>query len=76
MINLTCIRHTKVDVPAGICYGQTDVPVAASYPEEMAGIAGVLKPQAFDRIYASPLTRCRRLALDLLPGGRSFSTIV
>ena len=30
------IRHTSVDVPVGICYGQTDVPLKESFEEEAA----------------------------------------
>ena len=30
------VRHTSVDVPKGTCYGQTDVPVAATFEVEAA----------------------------------------
>lgn len=56
------IRHTAVDVPAGICYGQTDVPLKATFEEE-----GTVVKQKLDEIrpaivYSSPLSRCTRLA--------------
>ena len=30
------IRHTSVDVPQGVCYGQTDVPLKPTFEEEAA----------------------------------------
>ena len=57
------IRHTSVDVPRGICYGQTDVPLAATFPEEAAAVREKLEAcRPFDAVYTSPLTRCTRLA--------------
>ena len=34
------IRHTSVDVPPGVCYGQTDVPLKPTFEQE-AAITGV-----------------------------------
>ncbi len=57
------IRHTSVDVPPGICYGQTDVPLKPSFAQEAAVTAENLKVYLpFDHVYTSPLTRCVRLA--------------
>ncbi len=56
------IRHTSVDVPQGVCYGQTDVPLKASFEEEAARTAARLQGLSFDKVYTSPLTRCVRLA--------------
>lgn len=57
------IRHTSVDVPPGICYGQTDVPLKPSFEQEAAITAENLKVYLpFDHVYTSPLTRCVRLA--------------
>lgn len=57
------IRHTSVDVPPGICYGQTDVPLKPSFEQEAAVTAENLKVYLpFDHVYTSPLTRCVRLA--------------
>jgi len=65
-LEITAIRHTRVDVPAGICcYGQTDVPLARTYDEEMASVKTQTDWYNYDAVYASPLTRCRRLAEDL-----------
>ena len=64
-MKLTIIRHTKVAVPAGICYGQTDVPIADSYSEEKEIIQKNIEKRSFDQVYCSPLSRCRKLANDL-----------
>ena len=56
------VRHTSVDVPKGVCYGQTDVPVAATFPEEAETTKRNLGGQAFDAVFSSPLTRARLLA--------------
>ena len=67
MIKLTCIRHTNVDVPSGTCYGQTDVPLASTYSEERKIINGQIQTLRFDKVFSSPLGRCRQLAADLFP---------
>ncbi len=67
-MKLFCIRHTRVAVPPGICYGQSDVSLADSYPEELALVKSLAGRQSFDAIFSSPLIRCRQLAEDLFPG--------
>ena len=37
------IRHTSVDVPPGTCYGQTDVPLKATFCEEAARTKAALE---------------------------------
>lgn len=56
------VRHTSVDVPAGTCYGQTDVPLKESFPEEAVQCKANLPEIQFDAVYTSPLTRCTKLA--------------
>lgn len=57
------IRHTSVDVPKGTCYGQTDVPLNASFPDEAAQVKAKLSiHEPFDQAYCSPLSRCVKLA--------------
>lgn len=57
------IRHTSVDVPAGTCYGQTDVPLRGSFEEEAAATKAALENCGpVDYAYTSPLSRCLRLA--------------
>lgn len=56
------IRHTSVDVAPGTCYGQTDVPLKASFEEEAAVCKSRIEGLVFDKVYTSPLSRCTRLA--------------
>ena len=55
------IRHTQVGIESGICYGQTDVPLADSFPLECKRVQEKL-PNS-DRITVSigsaiKVTRC------------------
>ena len=54
------VRHTRPAVPAGVCYGITDLDLAPTFDDEAAAIVATL-PRA-DRLVSSPLQRCRRLA--------------
>lgn len=56
------IRHTAVDVPRGICYGQTDVSLKNTFEQEADRVKRHLSTIHFDAVYCSPLSRCRRLA--------------
>lgn len=64
-MNLHLIRHTAVAVPSGICYGQSDIDVAASFTAESASLQDKLAHVQLDAIYTSPLQRCSRLAAVL-----------
>lgn len=66
-MRITFVRHTEVDVPAGVCYGRTDVALKTSFPDEAAEVRRNLMrlaPDAgvYDGAYTSPLSRCTRLA--------------
>lgn len=65
MAELNFLRHTRVGVLPGICYGQTDVPLADSYRQELTDIRLAIADQGFGQVWSSPLTRCSRLAADL-----------
>ena len=52
------MRHTAVDVPQGVCYGQTDVPLKPTFETEATQTAANLQGLSFDKVYTSPLTRC------------------
>ena len=54
------VRHTRPAVPAGVCYGITELDLAPTFDDEAAAVAAAL-PHA-DRLVSSPLGRCRRLA--------------
>lgn len=61
-MKLIFIRHTSVAVERGTCYGQTDVPVADTFLTEADTVKAALRHYTFDRVYASPLSRCTKLA--------------
>lgn len=61
-MKLVFIRHTSVAVERGICYGQTDVPVADTFLAEADKVKAALQRYTFDHVYASPLSRCVKLA--------------
>lgn len=61
-MKLYFIRHTSVDVPQGICYGQSNVPVRSTFADEAEKIKQNLEGLVFDAVYSSPLSRCRKLA--------------
>ena len=64
-MRLHFIRHTRPDIARGVCYGQSDIPLAASFAEEAedvrARLTERLEGRTPSRIYSSPLSRCRRL---------------
>jgi len=66
-MNIYLVRHTSVDVQREICYGQSDVPVKATFPQEAALVKEKLEnlfpdKSFLDAVYTSPLSRCTRLA--------------
>ena len=61
-MNLYFIRHTSVNVPQGMCYGQTDVTLNDTFEEEAQRVKEQLSNIPLDKVYSSPLTRCKRLA--------------
>ncbi|WP_297072299.1 alpha-ribazole phosphatase family protein [uncultured Duncaniella sp.] len=61
-MKLVFIRHTSVAVPRGVCYGQSDVPLAGGFPDEAVIVKRNLEKYSFDAVYSSPLSRCLKLA--------------
>ena len=61
-MNIYIIRHTRVGVRSDMFYGQTDVPLAESFDEEAKEVVSKLNGIHPDKVYSSPLTRCKRLA--------------
>ena len=45
------MRHTAVDVPQGVCYGQTDVPLKPTFEMEATQTAAHLQGLSFDKVY-------------------------
>jgi len=66
-MKLHLIRHTSLNIPSGICYGQSDVDVSENFHAECDLLREKLARIRFDAVYASPLQRCVKLAdaLDL-----------
>ena len=62
-MRIVFVRHTRVAVAPGTCYGWTDVPVADTFEQEAAVTKGLLQAYGpFDAVFSSPLTRARLLA--------------
>jgi alpha-ribazole phosphatase len=57
------IRHTTPDpeFSKGICYGQSDIPLADTFHTERNELIKTLS-EPFDVVYSSPMRRCNRLA--------------
>lgn len=62
------IRHTRPEIPSGICYGQTDIPLKDTFPSESVLVLSKL-PKPFDAVFTSPLMRCLKLAHIISEGG-------
>jgi alpha-ribazole phosphatase len=60
------IRHTTPDVAKGVCYGQSDLDVTATFAAEAELIRTYL-PADIQQVYSSPLQRCSKLAQYLFP---------
>lgn len=56
------MRHTTPAIASGICYGQTDIDIAASFETEMQALRAKLSEHPAAAIYSSPLQRCLKLA--------------
>lgn len=61
-MKLHLLRHTSLNIPAGICYGQSDVDVSVNFHTESDNLKQKLAHIQFDAVYASPLQRCTKLA--------------
>ena len=66
-LKLTLVRDTSLQIPQGVCYGQSDIDVAVTFIQEAAITKEKIKHLALDAAFTSPLQRCVKLAhaLDL-----------
>ena len=69
-MQLFLIRHTTPLITAGLCYGQSDIDVAASFNEEQLQVVNKLNALnqggvEMHAIVSSPLQRCTKLAYAL-----------
>jgi alpha-ribazole phosphatase len=62
-MEILLIRHTQPAVEAGICYGQSDIPLAATATADIA--ATLRNIPTCDVVHSSPATRCEVLARAL-----------
>lgn len=69
MRTLYLIRHTTPDIAPGICYGQLDLGLAASFEHEAKQVLNWLPPAG--TILTSPLLRARKLAEYLAQAQKS-----
>jgi len=60
-MELAVIRHTRLDIDAGLCYGQAELELAGTFETELARLQNRLSPP-YGAVYSSPLQRCLRLA--------------
>jgi alpha-ribazole phosphatase len=67
-MKLWLLRHARVDLAAGLCYGQSDVPAHAAHTDEAARAAAAMLPPVLP-VWVSGLGRARQLA-DALCGQR------
>lgn len=60
-MEIYALRHTRVNVEQGSCYGQSDVALSDDYLQHLADVKAKL-PADFEKVYSSPLKRCTLLA--------------
>ena len=63
-MKLWLLRHARVEVAAGICYGASDLPANGQHSREAAAAAAALLPAALP-VWVSALGRARSLAHEL-----------
>ncbi|WP_250512392.1 histidine phosphatase family protein [Caballeronia sp. INDeC2] len=65
-MDLVLIRHPEVVIEAGVCYGQTDVPLRCDARDLAVALTARMEalnvPACVDGWHASPLRRCASLA--------------
>jgi alpha-ribazole phosphatase len=62
-MDILVVRHTRIAVDPSLCYGNTDVPLANTFPNEAAEVKNRLTQWfPFEKVYSSPLTRALKLA--------------
>ncbi|TCW81896.1 alpha-ribazole phosphatase [Burkholderia sp. SRS-46] len=67
-MDVVLIRHPAVDVAPGVCYGRSDVPLAASAEagaEAMRAHLAVLRAPLPQCVWSSPLARCASVGVPL-----------
>lgn len=71
-MDIYLIRHTQTATEPGLCYGRTDVPLAASFANDVLAMKAKLPQTSTNcRVIASPLSRCTRLAAEITENHRT-----
>lgn len=60
-MSIYLIRHTDIDLPKGICYGQLEVPLKKNHLRDFTKMRKLL-PNSIDRVFSSSSQRCTELA--------------
>lgn len=63
------LRHPKPDIEPGICYGRTDLDIAAEGHEQIE--EALRKTPKVKKVVASPALRCRKLAMTIAERDRA-----
>jgi alpha-ribazole phosphatase len=69
-MDLYLIRHTKVDVEPGVCYGQSDVGLASTHETDLDRVMNLFEPYRDAKnihFVSSPAQRCQLLVRHLSP---------
>lgn len=72
-MDIYLIRHSRVDIAPGSCYGQLEVPLLHSCGNEFAGT--LAKLPELETVWTSPLERCRSLAEHIAGANRRILVI-
>jgi len=65
-MRLWLIRHLPPAVPAGVCYGQTDLALQMPVSQQLETVAALrLKLPSDPPVFSSPLLRCVELAAEM-----------
>ncbi len=65
------VRHTRVEVPPGICYGASDVALAPTFLQDAVEVTKKGNSLSIDKCYSSPAKRCTQLA-DIIVGTNRY----
>lgn len=60
-MDIYLVRHTTPKIDKGICYGQSDLEIEDTYPEEFKAILDTIPKDSY-HIISSPLQRCSAFA--------------
>ncbi len=61
------LRHARVAVPPGVCYGRSDFPMTDGFDDEIMRLRAAL-PNGLKEIWSSPAGRCLHTAHALAAG--------